>query len=762
MAGPLSRIAPIPPGHITGDAKSSALLNSDYKSQFSKPGKLLLRGSALWSGMRDVVVEHPFAYCAMTNGLMILDIGAGLAPTIVSLTPLNVLHALAVQDGFVYAASNDSGLVIFDVSDKASPRIVGRLREVSRATDIELLGNHLYLATNSKFLSIDVSKPGNLSIVGEYLSGNFIWDLTVGDSLAFVVNGNRLEVIDISDPKIPFLIDSFTTPGKAVGVYLDGQKVYVTDGPHISPPCIASQLHVFSLSVSNSITLLGSTLIRSGGVGHLRVKDNIAFITNGFSGLSIVDVTNPLDPSVVGVYSAIGFATGIDVRANRAYLSTINPPTTDGYCSFDFPDGETPGSFHVIDVTEISSPNRVRILDSPDFSTGLVFAGERLYVTNSRIITHTYGGINTVDVSDAKNPIRVSNYRTFGATRVITAEDSLLCFAASSAIGSPLPKFHILNISSSGTLSELSTTQFFSFATDITSLDGVLYLATLDGLEIFDISDPTAPFLLATHDPPGGVRAVKVVLHIAYLMTGDGILEALDVSDPSSPTVIGFYDAGVAVNDLELIEGLCVLVHQSGFQLVNVSDPKFPSLLTDFTNLSSVSDAEVINDKVVLTRHTEGISVVDISDPNSPTLVCEVATSGDAMTLTSNGNEVYVADGESVLIYSFDTPTGITDSVETELIIPYRFELYQNYPNPFNPSTTISFSLNQKAHITLQVINALGQSIRVLASRSYPAGSHRLLWDGKNSVGNEVSSGIYMITISSENLVQSKKMLLIR
>ncbi|HFE62901.1 MAG TPA: T9SS type A sorting domain-containing protein [Caldithrix sp.] len=91
-----------------------------------------------------------------------------------------------------------------------------------------------------------------------------------------------------------------------------------------------------------------------------------------------------------------------------------------------------------------------------------------------------------------------------------------------------------------------------------------------------------------------------------------------------------------------------------------------------------------------------------------------------------------------------------------------KFELSQNYPNPFNPVTEIRFTLPARREVELIVFNTLGQKVKTLATGVWDAGTHRLQWAGKNDRGQAVSSGIYFYTIKTGNLVQTRKMILMR
>jgi hypothetical protein len=98
-----------------------------------------------------------------------------------------------------------------------------------------------------------------------------------------------------------------------------------------------------------------------------------------------------------------------------------------------------------------------------------------------------------------------------------------------------------------------------------------------------------------------------------------------------------------------------------------------------------------------------------------------------------------------------------------------EFSLIQNFPNPFNPTTEIRYALPQAGKVTLRIFNVLGEQVRVLVDEHKPAGQYTEVWDGKNSQGKTVASGIYLYQISylssepsAQTIVRSGKMSLLR
>jgi hypothetical protein len=88
--------------------------------------------------------------------------------------------------------------------------------------------------------------------------------------------------------------------------------------------------------------------------------------------------------------------------------------------------------------------------------------------------------------------------------------------------------------------------------------------------------------------------------------------------------------------------------------------------------------------------------------------------------------------------------TTTTDVDPAAKPLPRVTRLYGNLPNPFNPTTTIRFDLHVVAEVTLSVYDLNGRLVRVLQHGAMPAGSHSVIWDGRNDKGATVPSGIYL------------------
>ncbi len=105
---------------------------------------------------------------------------------------------------------------------------------------------------------------------------------------------------------------------------------------------------------------------------------------------------------------------------------------------------------------------------------------------------------------------------------------------------------------------------------------------------------------------------------------------------------------------------------------------------------------------------------------------------------------------------------GFYTSYKTNATLPETYRLSQNYPNPFNPSTSIYYNLATNSRVELSVYNALGQKVRTLVDESQQAGSHSVLWDGKDDGGSNVASGVYLYKLTAGDYTASRKMILMK
>ncbi|MBC8416061.1 MAG: T9SS type A sorting domain-containing protein [Candidatus Cloacimonetes bacterium] len=101
-------------------------------------------------------------------------------------------------------------------------------------------------------------------------------------------------------------------------------------------------------------------------------------------------------------------------------------------------------------------------------------------------------------------------------------------------------------------------------------------------------------------------------------------------------------------------------------------------------------------------------------------------------------------------------------SINENTVTPSTVKLF-NYPNPFNPQTTIIFSTAENAeNAELVIYNVKGQKVKMLVNEVLPAGEHSVIWDGRDSNGKRVGSGVYFYKLKAGRMEKVKKMILIK
>jgi hypothetical protein len=139
-----------------------------------------------------------------------------------------------------------------------------------------------------------------------------------------------------------------------------------------------------------------------------------------------------------------------------------------------------------------------------------------------------------------------------------------------------------------------------------------------------------------------------------------------------------------------------------------------------------------------------------------------------------DGTNYHIVDVSYDLSASSTKTVSIDATVQTittnHQIIPKVCALEQNYPNPFNPSTMIRYALPRRSNVDIEVFNMMGQKIASLVQDRQAAGEYQVLWNGGDSAGMQVASGVYICRMrvrgdsdrQSDGQLFTKKLLLVR
>lgn len=144
---------------------------------------------------------------------------------------------------------------------------------------------------------------------------------------------------------------------------------------------------------------------------------------------------------------------------------------------------------------------------------------------------------------------------------------------------------------------------------------------------------------------------------------------------------------------------------------------------------------------------------------------------GSAKILCYDGeNSVYAALGDKIVRYTDETYS------ERAMVLPWTIspkdeiltfwgkvkkdQLYQNYPNPFNPETWIPYRLANNSEAVIEIYDVTGLLVRKLNLLTKRSGVQTVNWDGTDSYGEKVSSGVYFYTIRAGGFTETKRMVL--
>ena len=216
----------------------------------------------------------------------------------------------------------------------------------------------------------------------------------------------------------------------------------------------------------------------------------------------------------------------------------------------------------------------------------------------------------------------------------------------------------------------------------------------------------------------------------------------------------------------------------AGGKLYYYSDPANHTFIVEWDTVPHHSDITIketfeiiLRDPAYYTTPTGDGEIIfqykDVEEAGSCTVGIENST--EDIGLLYLYNEIYDPTANELvngMAIKFTTAVpnvvSIGDDEEINKLIPNTYSLEQNYPNPFNPETRINYSLPEPTYVKLNIYDINGTLVRTLQEGNKSAGRYEAIWDGKNSTGNKVGSGVYFYRIQANSFSQVKKMILLK
>ncbi|PTM20359.1 MAG: hypothetical protein DA446_03555, partial [Bacteroidetes bacterium] len=268
-------------------------------------------------------------------------------------------------------------------------------------------------------------------------------------------------------------------------------------------------------------------------------------------------------------------------------------------------------------------------------------------------------------------------------------------------------------------------------------------------------------------DPAGGTYTNEVVVTITSSTSSATIYYTTDGSTPDGNATE--YNGAFAITETTTIKAIAIA---TGFQNSNVAEAEYTIVYTP-GNVTLQSPADGATDVSQMptfewseSSNADTYSLQVATDASFETLIVdETDLTGNSLTIEEMLEQLtehfWRVRGENAqgsgswsATFSFTTQMGTSTEDQT---IPTVFALEQNYPNPFNPSTQIRYQLPEIADVKLEVYNLLGQQLTVLADGKQTAGMYEVTFDASN-----LTTGIYIIRLTANNFVQTRKMMLMK
>jgi hypothetical protein len=254
--------------------------------------------------------------------------------------------------------------------------------------------------------------------------------------------------------------------------------------------------------------------------------------------------------------------------------------------------------------------------------------------------------------------------------------------------------------------------------------------------------------------------------HISYYTSGYVVL---DISDPTNPQLAGHYDTYPS-NNSGTYNGAwgCYPYLPSGNTLISDIQTglyvlKFngtiPVELTSFTAEAGVGRV-TLNWSTSSEKNNQGFEIQRKSESDYFTIGF---VEGKGTTTEINDYSFIDNNLQPGTYYyrlkqiDYDGSSQFSDEVTVEVTNLSTFVLNQNYPNPFNPSTNIKFSIPSSGFVNLSVYNLVGEKVGEIVNEILTEGEYDINFDASN-----LSSGIYIAKLSTENYNQSIKMTLLK
>jgi hypothetical protein len=352
--------------------------------------------------------------------------------------------------------------------------------------------------------------------------------------------------------------------------------------------------------------------------GSIFVSGIYAYLPDGTDGLKILDVSNPANPVLKGVYPQV--ADSVYVLGQYAYLAS----GTEG--------------LKILDVSDPSNPQLKGVYDTPGTASKVFVSNKYAYIADLD------KGLQIVDVSNPQSPQFKGNFMLTNCNFYSVFVWGIYAYILDVSRG--LIIVDISNPTAPSFKSSYNTGM--TFFTDIFVSGRYVYLVDVNnGLYILDTHDPLHPTLLGQYDTSSFTFGIYVLGSYVYLADGDNGLVVLDVSTPSKPVLKGIFPKKWDMATGVYVQGTYAYLVENGngLQIIELSNPMKPTIEGQFNTLGKADRVFVSGNYAYISEGDEGFEIVDILNPINPSIVSQCTLSSSTCKTQGRVYDLYVSDG---------------------------------------------------------------------------------------------------------------------
>lgn len=466
------------------------------------------------------------------------------------------------------------------------------------ATAVAIDGDFAYLAAGSLHV-IDISNSADLKRTASYGSIHLANDVVIDDHKVYVIDGHQgLHILDISDAGHPHQVGSCDIAGWPTDIAVSGDYAFVGHSDErLSVIDVSDPAHPLELGAYVNSSIANSW------IEDVAVYGDHVFLAHRAGGLVVIDISDPENPQRVGGHAFANWAFNVEVFADYAYVLA-------GY------------NLHVLDIRNPQLPVIVATYDANATTSNVTFENGYAY-----LLSGTYW-LDVLDVRDPRNLIQMGRFNT-GTSPVDVVVSGGKAFVAEQTANweAGMRVVDVGDPSVPTLLGEIEIKQTGSRRVVLAGEYAYLFSNQHGELrtQVFDVSNPSRPELITELDPSVAELLSGGTLNGDRLYSARGnTVYVSDLSDPAHPQHLGQYESTFGAVGGFSVSGNHVSISggEQGFEIVDVTNPISPTLVTTFTSVEQVFSIAVKGNSAFLGTTGEGsdyyCQLIDITVPGEP------------------------------------------------------------------------------------------------------------------------------------------------